>query len=442
MQGKQKALDVCEQALGFSTADQTQVSLTVSDLNLTRYANSYIHQNMAERDSKITVKCVIGKRTGTAETNSLEPDSIRAAVEKARHFAASSPENPDFVSLAKDSREYEELDTFDEETADCPPEYRAQAIAKIISAADRRETQVAGAFSTGYTEYATANSLGIRAYKASSSASLSAISTSRDGFGWADKVARKLSEIDPEATASESVERAVRSREPRDLAPGEYDVILQPYATIELMLFLAWLGFGAMAYQEGRSFMCGKLGKKITGDNISIWDDGYDLRGWASAFDAEGVPKQKVDLITDGLAKNVVYDSYTANKEGKESTGHSASGMWVYGPFPTNLFMAPGDSSVEEMIKSTKRGLLVTRFHYTNVVHELKTQFTGMTRDGTFWIENGEIAHPVKNLRFTESILEALSRAEAISRDVKLQSFAVVPAVKIAGFRFTGATEF
>lgn len=442
MLGKQKVLDICEQALSFSAADQTQVSLRVSDSNLTRYANSYIHQNMAERDANVTVKCVVGKRTGTTETNSLDADSIKAAVEKAKYFAQTSPDNPDFVSLARDSREYTELDTFDEATASCSPEYRAKAIAGIVATADSKDTQVAGAFSTGYTEYGTANSLGIRAYRASSSANLSTISTCKDGFGWADREARSVSEIDAQATANESVDRAVQSREPRDLGPGEYDVVLHPYATFELILFLAWLGFGAMAYQEGRSFMCGKLGKKITGGNISIWDDGHDLRGWASAFDAEGVPKQKVDLITDGVAKNVVFDSYTAYKEGKESTGHAASGMWAMGPFPTNLFMAPGDSSLEEMIKSTDRGLLVTRFHYTNVVHELKTQFTGMTRDGTFWIENGEIAHPVKNLRFTESILDALSRAEAISRDVKLQSFAVVPAVKIAGFRFTGATEF
>jgi PmbA protein len=442
MLGKQKALDICDEALRHSTADETQVSLAVGDSNLTRYANSYIHQNMAERDIKITVKCVVGKRTGTTETNSLDAGSIAAAVEKARHFAQTSPDNPDFVSLAKDSLEYKELDTFDEATAGCSPEYRAKAIAEIIATADSKDAQVAGAFSTGYSEYATANSLGIRAYRASSSASLSTISTSKDGFGWADREARNVSAIDIQATANESVARAVQSREPRDLGPGEYDVILQPYATFELMLFLAWLGFGAMAYQEGRSFMCGKLGKAITGGNISIWDDGCDLRGWATPFDAEGVPKQKVDLITDGVAKNVVYDSYTGNKEGKESTGHASSGMWVYGPFPTNLFMAPGDSSVDEMIKSTKKGLLVTRFHYTNVVHELKTQFTGMTRDGTFWIENGEIAYPVKNLRFTESILEALGRADAISKDTKLQSFAVVPAVKISGFRFTGATEF
>ena len=192
--------------------------------------------------------------------------------------------------------------------------------------------------------------------------------------------------------------------------------------------------------------MAGKFGKRIVGKNISIWDDGFDSRGLPMPFDFEGVPKQRVDIIQSGVAKEVVYDSHTANREGKHSTGHALPAPNTFGPIPLNLFMAPGDSSKEEMLSSTSHGLWVTRFHYVNVVHPLKAVLTGMTRDGTFWIENGEIAYPVKNLRFTQGILEALSRVEQISKRLTLQKTwfggTVAPALKIESFNFTGATEF
>ena len=185
-----------------------------------------------------------------------------------------------------------------------------------------------------------------------------------------------------------------------------------------------------------------KLGEKILGDNITIWDDGSDGRGIASAFDPEGVPKQRVDLIVNGVANAVAYDSLTAHKEGRESTGHSTGGIGVYGPMPSNMFMQSGDSSVEEMIASTKYGVLVTRFHYGNVIHPTQVLITGMTRDGTFLIEDGKITAPLKNMRFTDSVLRILSNTDMISRDLMRQQAAVVPAIRARGFRFSGATEF
>jgi predicted Zn-dependent protease len=209
------------------------------------------------------------------------------------------------------------------------------------------------------------------------------------------------------------------------------------------------LGMGSLAMQEGRSFMSGRMGEKITGSNITIWDDGFDPRGVVFPFDYEGVPKQKVMLIEEGVARGVVYDSATAQLEpGRASTGHGLPAPNTMGPIPINLLMKPGSATKEEMIASTEKGIWVTRFHYVNPVHPVKAILTGMTRDGTFLIENGKITRPLKNLRFTQSILEAFANAEMMSKDLKMimmgfGNFATcAPAAKINGFTFTGATEF
>jgi predicted Zn-dependent protease len=212
---------------------------------------------------------------------------------------------------------------------------------------------------------------------------------------------------------------------------------------------MAYTGLGAVAMQEGRSFMVGKIGQQIVDPRVSIWDDGLDPAGIPTPFDFEGVPKQRVDFIEKGVARGVVYDSYRAGKEeDKESTGHALPAPNSMGPFPLNTFFAPGDATVEEMIESTERGVYVTRFHYTRPVEPTKLVITGMTRDGTFLIENGEIAYPVKNLRFTQSYLEALNNVEGIGREPQLLSGfsglfrSSIPALKLGGFNFTGATEF
>ncbi len=188
------------------------------------------------------------------------------------------------------------------------------------------------------------------------------------------------------------------------------------------------------------------VGQRLMGQAITIWDDGLDPSGLPMPFDYEGVPKRRVNLITDGVAKAVVYDSYTAAREGKESTGHALPAPNTFGPLPGNLFLKPGESTREAMLASVDRGLWVTRFHYVNPVHPLKTTLTGMTRDGTFWIEKGQIAWATKNLRFTQSALEALSRVSMISQQTKLSRGFLggtrVPALRVDGFAFTGVTQF
>jgi predicted Zn-dependent protease len=202
-------------------------------------------------------------------------------------------------------------------------------------------------------------------------------------------------------------------------------------------MFLGYLGLGALSLQEGRSFLSGRMGEKVLGENVTIWDDATDPRSLAAPFDWEGQPKRNVTLIEKGVARTVVYDSYTANREGKESTGHALPAPNTVGPLPTNLFLAAGEASLNDMIESTKRGLLVTRFHYVNVIHEKETIITGMTRDGLFLIEHGRVTRPARNLRFTQSIVGALSKVEMVGREGRLTEYAYVPALKIGKFSFT-----
>jgi len=441
MLGRDRIAEILGQAMSCSDADMTQASMSIGRWSLTRFANSIIHQNVSEHNAQLSVKAVIGKRVGAATTNKLDDESIRAVARKAFEFARNSPENPDFVTLPE-PKPISDVDAYDARTADYSPEDRAGDVAGMIGEAKKLGASASGQLSTGYDEYAVVNSLGVSAYYPSTTATLTTVMAADSGFGYADRFAARVSEIGPIEAAVEAATRSVRSKDPQPIEPGEYDVVLLPYAVTDLVEALAWLGLGAKSVQEGRSFMCGKMGEKITGANITIWDDALDPNGIPRPFDSEGVPKQRIDLIVNGVAKGIVYDTFTAKKEGRESTGHALSPVGAPYPMATNVFMQPGDSSVEEMIASTKKGVLVTRFHYTNVIHPILTIITGMTRDGTFLIEDGKITKPVKNMRFTDNVLERLSNVEMISRETMRQSCTVIPAIKARAFRFTGATEF
>lgn len=444
MLGRHAALEIVYRAMELTQADQVQVSLVTSEDALTRFAHSAIHQNVAERDAVLGIRAVIGKRVGYVAGNATDSEGIRRLAKRARAVAQAQEENPGFVSLPGPTQ-VPALDIWHEHTANFTPDDRAQAVRSVVAAADAWGASASGAYSIWEREHAVVNSLGVEAYCASTGAMLSTVmSKEPGGFGYASALAQDVGAIDPSAVAHEAAMVCARSVSPRDLAPGVYPVILKPYAASDLITSLGWIGLGALSVQERRSFMNDRFGQQITGEKITIFDDALNRAGLPVPFDAEGVAKQRVDLIVKGCANAVVYDSYTAHREGKRSTGHATGGAGVWGPYPHNLFLEPGDSDLDAMIRGTERGVLVTRFHYTNVVHPTKAVLTGMTRDGTFWIENGQIAYPVKNLRFTQSILDALASVSAIGRERKLVDvgWACVPALKLERFEFSGTTEF
>jgi predicted Zn-dependent protease len=304
----------------------------------------------------------------------------------------------------------------------------------------------AGAFRTQRSEAAVANSLGVWAYHADTSADLTTVVLGETASGHAERLTLDAGEIDGAALAGEAIDRCLRGADPQPLEPGTYEVVLQPYAVADIMDYFAYLSFGAQAFLEKRSFMSGRLGDRLMGENISIWDDGLSLDGIPSPFDAEGVPRQRVDLIRDGVAIDVVWDTYYGAKGGHASTGHALPAGQTFGPAPGNLFLAPGTASADDLVASVRRGVLVSRFWYTRPVHPLNVVVTGMTRDGTFLIEDGRVVGPVRNLRFTQSYLEAMNNVELIGRETMLlPSFfgsCRVPALKVSRWEFTGATEF
>lgn len=448
MLGQDKLQEIANRVLAFSSADQTEVLISANDEHLTRFAVNAIHQNVAETNVTVRVRSVFGQKMGVASGNDLSDDALRQVVASAETVARFQQANPGFVSLPEPRPVYP-VDAYVQATASCTPEERARGVAVICDLSKENGLEAAGAYSTTVEELLVANSLGISVYHAGTVANLVTVVMSPDSSGYAAAASMDVATIDPEAAGREAVDKALRSRNPAGIEPGAWTVILEEEAVADMLFFLGYLGFGALAVQEGRSFMNDRFGQRITGSNITIWDDGRDPRGLALPFDFEGVPKQRVSLIEDGVAKNVVYDSFTAaREEGAVSTGHSLPAPNTFGPIPVNLFMSPGEATKEEMLASTERGIWVTRFHYTNPIHPVKTVLTGMTRDGTFLIENGQISRPLKNLRFTQSILEAFDRAEMLGSQLKLissgwGSFATcAPAAKIHGFQFTGTTEF
>ncbi|HEY3374460.1 MAG TPA: TldD/PmbA family protein [Candidatus Aquicultor sp.] len=441
--------DLIQQALktavDYSKADQLEVLATAGDTALTRYSNNYIHQNVATTNVSLSIRAVVDKRIGYASTNRLDAESIHEMVDKATLIAKHRPPDKDFVSLPK-PLPIEQRDMVARSTLEITPEERARAVAQFINVVEPQNLTAAGAYSTGYTIVGVANTLGVNAIGTLSEAELKSVAMSRTSSAFASEISISAAKIDMNTLANTAKAKALASENPVDMKPGKYTVILEPEAVADIVSFLAFAGFSALAFQEGRSFMNGKIGQQIVSPNVSIWDNAFDPGTIGLPFDFEGVPKQKVIFIEDGVAKGVCYDSYTAHKEGKESTGHALPAPNTYGPLPLNLIMGAGDATFDEMVKSSERAVLVSRFHYTNLEDPIRTTLTGMTRDGTFLIENGKIKAAIKNLRFTQSILEALSNVVMVSEDRQLKSAILggsyVPYLKINEFSFTGATQF
>ena len=447
MIGREACLRLLKTVVQESPADQTEGLLLTEDSSLTRFAQSSIHQHVAEKNGTLILRVVLGKRIAVVTTNVLGRSSIRASLEKAISLVKVQHPNEAFVSLPGPTP-IPGVETFLKDISLLTPAKKAKMVKNLITMLKGKGLHASGAFSHGEVELAVVNSLGVEAYQKYSDLFFHLIAGNGQGTGYASFVARDPDTFDLEALAQEAAQKVSRE-EPFQIEPGEYEVILEPYAVGELLSFLGYLGFNSLAVQEERSFFCNQFGKKLVDEKVTIFDDGLDPLGLQVPFDFEGVPKQKVSFFEEGVAKEVTYDSFTADREGKASTGHGLIAPNTAGPVPINLFMKGGDSSLKEMIRSTRKGIYVTRFHYTNVVEPKKAVITGMTRDGTFLVEEGEIRQPLKNLRFTESILRALSRVRAISRDRRVCSEGaiysrrfvtgtVVPAIKVDGFNFSG----
>jgi len=427
-----------DRLLEASPAQQTEVLVTEWDSALTRFANNGIHQNVAERDVSVRVRVVKDGKTGVASINQLNETAAKDVLRRAIAIADLQPKG-ELVPMPGPAKS-QPVEAWSDATASATPEERADFVEAICAKAGRAGLKAFGAFSTGAEQLAIANSLGVFHHHRSTEATINTVVMGEAGSGYADRSAIDVRELDKDDLASEVIDKAQRNQNAQPVEPGDYEVVLEEYAVAEMLEFLSFIGFGALAAQEERSFM--RLGERITGENIDIWDDGLDPSGAPMSFDFEGVPKQKVQLINHGVATGLVYDMQTAQRAGRQSTGHGLPAPNTDGPFAVNLFMAPGSTPKPELTTDIKRGIWVTRFWYVRVVQPKASIITGMTREGTFLIENGKITRPVKDLRFTQSILEALNSTLAISQSTKLQiseylGASRVPALRLKAFTFT-----
>ena len=428
-------------ALAAAAGCPAEVSVRFTDASLTRFANNEIHQNVAERSAAVSVRVGVGRRWGTASTNDLSDGGVQKAVAQASEIAQALPDSDRYLPLLAPATT-PSVGSYDIDTAEYGPMQRAAEVRTIIGKAADVGLTAAGAFRTGAHGTAVANSEGLFVYHAGTTADLMAVVMDDDASGHAGQLSTRVGDIDAEAVADEAAAKAIAGRAPRSLPPGDYEVVLEEFAVSDMLDFLGYVGFGGLAVEERRSFMSGRLGEAVMGPNVSIWDDPLDDAGIPRPFDSEGAPARRTDLVRDGAAASPVHDRFTAAKAGTETTGHALPAHYSMGPIPRNMFLAPGGASRGDLVTSVRRGLLITRFWYTRVVHPLTVHMTGMTRDGVFLIEDGEVAGPVRDLRFTESYLEALTRVDAIAAETKLvrEFFSVnrVPALKIASWRFTG----
>lgn len=436
---------IADKILKYSKARQTEVVISGGIFSLTRFARNCIHQNVSYDNWRISVRVILGKKIGVASTNIIDSQSLKEVVDQAIEIAKNQKEDPNFQSLPR-PKPISKIKCFYDDTAGYTPEKKANKVKIIIDKAKENKLISSGSFIINITEQAVVNSLGIFAYCPSTYSSISTIFMSDSSSGFADQISRNARDLNAEELANKACDKTQKSKKPIEIKPGKYTVILEEPAVNEMLMRISDLGCNGKAYHEGRSFISGKLGKKVMGENVTIWDDGLDEKGLVSPFDCEGVPKSKVEIIKNGIACNVVYDSYHALKYKKKNTGHALCAPNPLGPLAYNLFMKEGKYSKEQMLASIKEGIWITRFWYNNILHHKLLNMTGMTRDGTFLIKGGEIVSGIKNLRFTQSIPEAFSNIEMISRNWKVQDSwiegNVVPALKIKDFNFTGGTEF
>ncbi|HVB08039.1 MAG TPA: TldD/PmbA family protein [Candidatus Acidoferrales bacterium] len=435
---------IAEKIFKLSEAEETEVDISAVTSALTRFANNTIHQNVAEQGLTISVRAVVDGRTARASTNKTDDESLRRVTSAALDLARVQPRNPELLPMLGPQK-LTKVDRFVEQTAAATPADRARAVTSVCQMADQNKQTTAGIFSTGLAEIALANSRGLFEYYDDTRAEFSVTILEKDSSGWAKATSARIGDIDPEALALRASEKSAGSRAPREIPAGHYTTILEPAAVLDLVGFLFY-DFAATCVADQRSCLTGRIGKKLFGENISIWDDVYHPLQLGAPFDGEGVPRKKVALVDRGVPVNLVYSRAAAKKANTKPTGHGFSLPSEDGEAPFNLVFAGGSAPTDEMIRSTERGLLVTRLWYIREVDPYQKILTGMTRDGTFLVENGRVTGAVRNFRFNQSIIEMLSNVEMLGPAVRAsgeESFdMVVPAMKVRDFHFSEVTKF
>ena len=431
---EQEAREILEKAMSFSKADACVMNLGGSESGNIRYARNTVSTAGHQSNQSLAVVSSFGKKSGTATIDEFDEESLEKVVRRSEELAQLSPENPEYMEPLG-PQTYDESITYVEATANVTPEYRAEVAAKSIKPAAEQEVTAAGFLDDGAGFSAMLNSNGLFAYNKSTNVDFTVTMRTNDGTGsgWVTRDYNDITKFDAEEASAIAIDKAVMSREARAIEPGRYTVILEPAAVSDLLGRFGGT-FNARTADEGRSFMSKegggtKLGEKIVDERVNVWSDPLHPDVPASTWSGDGLPRKKTQWIENGVVKNLAYDRYWASQQGVDSV-----------PFPANMIMEGGDTSFDEMIKSTKRGILVTRFWYIRSVDPQTLLFTGLTRDGTFYIENGQIKYPVKNFRFNESPIIMLNNLEALGKQVRVNGN-LLPYMKVRDFTFTSLSD-
>lgn len=459
MLDKEKAREIFEKIRKHSSADEVEVFFYGGKTALTRFANNVIHQNVAEENYGVSVRTVFGGRTARATTNKFDDESLRRVVQASESLAKVQQPDPELLPVPSSGGESSGPipSRYFEQTAAVTPEIRADAVKKIVGVAEKHKLTTAGIFSTAHNVDGIFNSRGLSDWHTQTSSEISVTMLAGDSSGWQKANSPNVANLDAATLGEIAAEKAFLSANPKEIPAGKYTVILEPAAVLDMVGFMFW-DFGGLAILDQRSFLTNRVGTKLFGDNINVWDDvGHPLQS-GSTYDGEGIRRQRVQLIENGVVKRLVYARASAEKmrasEHKDNvgpigpTGHGFLIPNEAGEAPLNIvFGAPREpKKLEQMIASTERGILVTRLWYIREVDLYEKILTGMTRDGTFYVEDGKVRHGIRNFRFNESLLHMLSNVEEMGEPVRAsgeESFdMVVPAMKVREFNFTEVTKF
>ncbi|MBI1870658.1 MAG: TldD/PmbA family protein [Chlamydiae bacterium] len=442
---KEKSEQVFDTVFKTSQADETEIHFNWITHALTRFANNEIHQNMGDEDIEVSIRSSFGKKTARVTTNKTDMEYLKKMTQLSNHLASLTPEDPDLLPMPG-PQTYPTVKHAYERTDHIKAETRARAVSVPIKIAQLKNLTCAGIFANDLTRHALGNSKGLRAYSEETYAVFSTtMMDNKLGSGWAKMGHPDSTQIPVETLALQASEKAILSKNPIDISAGAYTVILEPSAVLDLLEFML-LDFGGLSVLEQRSAFTEKLDKKIFGSNITFKDDIYHPLQSGAPFDGEGFPKKQIELVQNGILKNLVYSQSSALRSQKKPTGHGFPVPNAYGEAPMNFVMNGGNSSLKQMIEGTDRGLLMTRFWYIREVDPMQKILTGMTRDGTFLIENGVLKSAVKNLRFNESLFHLLNNVVELGPSVRASGEEgmdmIVPALKANDFHFTSSTKY
>lgn len=442
MQLVQIALDYCQ-----GKVDGAEVTVGSSDLATARFAANSMTQNQNQEKTGISVRVIKDGKQTRLSTDQLSKSAIHQLVDRALIALSFLKEDEKLLPLAtgSDARGMKKIDRYDLGTARLSPMKRAEAVKEIIRVAEKYDVTAAGVVASGCYSVALGNSNGIRAYHKETTAECSITMKAPDSTGWSKSQQLKFTALNFTELAENAARKAALSANPRDIAPGRYTVILEHSAVLDMLGFL-WGDFSATSHLDKLSCFLDKVGTQVLGKNISIEDDVYHPLQAGAPFDGEGLARQKVELVKFGVVENLVYGRRAASTCCAQHTGHGVAQPSSMGEYAVNICVAGGEQSVEDLIKGTKKGILLTRVWYVREVDPAIKVVTGMTRDGTFLVEDGVITGGIKNLRFNQSIIELLNNVVALGiakRTAGEESFpAVVPAMKVDNFNFTSVTTF